>query len=238
MNRITRNGLLGACLLAAIMTGDPTQKAIAQDVDPDTLCQNYPFNSRCEGYVPTDPEAYHDAHFLRQAIKIQLETTGSNDEFILIDIQEEIGGDITLSASHTERFEGILTDLLGLAEIASPVPVPLDLFQLYERRTHPTEYIAFTPDSCQTQPPLINGQTFQSADCSITGIDAIELPDDVDIRLGFFTLGYTEKDLIQTVTFRLEQQDSEFVDEGDINNLCERFPLNSQCRYWPISQVE
>lgn len=239
MQSAIRNGFLKTFLLISIATGAIVQKADAQTFDLDTFCQNYPANSRCEDYVSANPDSLNKPNSPLQVIKIQLETYGSDDEFVWLEINEETVGDITLSAYHMEKTEGLLFSLLnGAVGAAAPIPIPFDLIQVYDSQSNQTEFIAFTPDSCEAQPLLMNGQGFQQPNCSITGTDTISLSEEVDIRLGFFTLVYTEGDLSRAVTFKIGDHDAEIISELDIDNLCKRFPLNSRCRYWPISEAE
>ena len=239
MNVAIGDGLLRTLLLMSVVAGFTIQKADAQTVDLDNFCQSYPANSRCEDYIAENPDSFKQPELPPQVIKIQLETYGSDDELIWLEINQEIIGDITLSAYHMEKTEGLLFSLLnGAVGAAAPIPLPFDLIQTYDSKSNQTEFIAFTPDSCQAQSLQINGQGFPQSNCSITGVDMISLPEDVDIRSGFFTLSYTEGDLLRAITFRISDHDAEFMNEFDLNNLCQRFPLNSQCRYWPISQAE
>ncbi|MEM9009397.1 MAG: hypothetical protein AAGE59_38590, partial [Cyanobacteria bacterium P01_F01_bin.86] len=117
-------------------------------------------------------------------------------------------------------------------------PIPFDLFRSFTSQASQTEYIAFTSDDCMEAMPLLNGQAFQLADCSIVGTDTLSLSEDVDIRSGFFTLGYIEGTLLRAIIFRLGEQNAEFVETLELSNLCQIFPLNSRCRYWPVSQTE
>ena len=237
MRTIMHKGFLRALLFVSIAASYTTQKADAQTVTLDYFCQSYPLNSRCEAYVVENSDRAKQPDLPIQTIRVLLEETGPDNEVVWFEINEETANNVTLSAYHAVKTEGLLNTLLnGAAGAAIPVPLPFDLFEIYDSQPNQTEYLAFTPDSCQTQPFLINGQGLQSPDCSITGIDTISLSKDIDIRSGFFTLGYTEGSLVQTVTFRIEDHDAEFINQLDIDNLCQNYPLNSQCRYWPISQ--
>ncbi|MEL7314854.1 MAG: hypothetical protein AAFN08_07875, partial [Cyanobacteria bacterium J06559_3] len=209
----------------------------------DEFCQRFPLNSRCEGETPQNSESVDSLEAPLQVVNVHLNVTGSEDEMVVLEIDEETVGDITLSAYHIERTEddGFFTfsNLLnGAIGAVSPVPIPFDLFQSFTSQASQTEYIAFTPDDCMEQMPLVNGQGFQLADCSIVGTDTLSLSEDVDIRSGFFTLGYIEGALLRAIIFRIGEHDAEFVGALELGNLCQRFPLNSRCRYWPISQTE
>ena len=234
---------LSAFLFASLILGHIAPKADAQTVDHDELCQKFPLNSRCEGYTPQNSESVDSSETSPQVVNVHLNATGDDDEMVMLEINEETVGDIRLSAYHIERTEDdgffTLSNLLnGAIGVVSPVPIPFDLFQSFTSQASQTEYIAFTPDNCMEQMPLMNGQGFQLADCSIVGTDTLSLSEDVDIRSGFFTLGYIEGTLLRAIIFRIDEHEAEFVGALELGNLCQRFPLNSRCRYWPISPTE
>ena len=241
---ITHKGLtsgvmrLGLSLVILAMA----QKAEAQTPDLDNLCQKYPLNSRCESYVADNPQTLNNLSGPPQALIVQLDTVGSDTELVLIELNQEDLNSVTVSAHHMERFEGsdLLSSVLngGIEAAASGIPVPFDLFNFYESVSSHPEYLAFTPDNCQIQPSLVNGLIFQDSNCSITGVDNLSLSEEIDIRSGTFTLGYTEGDLIRVIAFRLRDHNTVFADELETEQLCQRYPLNFRCRYWPISQVE
>ncbi|MEL7224375.1 MAG: hypothetical protein AAGL17_05820 [Cyanobacteria bacterium J06576_12] len=213
-----------------------TQKADAQTIDLDTLCQKYSRNSQCENYVAVNSEAATaESAFPRHAIRIKLNTIGSDNEIILIELREETIGDITLSAYHVEETEGFLNTAVN-GVVGAFVPIPVDLFQFYDSNASQTEFLAFTPNSCQDELSLVTDSGSEAANCSIIGADAIALSEDVDIRSGFFTLRYREGDLLRATTFKIGDHDATFVSNIDTNNLCESYPTNSRCRYWPLSQ--
>ena len=229
-------------LFATALMGCMTETVNAQTVDPDDFCQRYPLNSRCEG-TPESSDSFDSLGAPLQIVEVYLSVTGSEDEIVVIEINEETVGDITLSAYHIERTEndGFFTfsNLLnGAIGALSPVPIPFDIFRSFVSQANQTEYIAFTPDECMAQMPLMNGQGFQLSDCSIVGTDTISLSEDIDIRAGFFTLGYMEADLLRAIIFRIEDHEAEIISNLDLESLCQRFPLNSRCRYWPISHTE
>ncbi|MGF1570484.1 MAG: hypothetical protein ACFCVD_20820 [Nodosilinea sp.] len=205
---------------------------VAQTTELDEFCSRYPENSRCENYAPnpSDPEESLDRSN-RQLIRVQLNTTGPDDEFVWIALQrDEVNRATELTAYSSHRLDSFLNQFIGQA-----VPLPIDVFKIYNFQDQQTAYLSFTSDACQSQPQLGNGGGLQEADCAITGNGAITLPEDVDIRAGFFTLGYTDNDLVKAVIFRLEDQEAAFVDEADLDNLCQNFPLNSRCRFWPLT---
>ena len=234
--------LWSAFLFASLMLCCTVSKADAQTVELDEFCTRYPLNSRCEGYTPQNSESANLSETLLQVFNVHLNVTGDDDEIVMLEINEETMGAIRLSAYHIEKTEddGFFTlgNLVnGAIGAVSPVPVPFDLFRSFTSQASQTEYIAFTPDDCMEQMPLLNGQGFQLGDCSFVGSDTLSLPQDVDIRSGFFTLGYIEGTLLRAVIFRIDEHEAEFVGASELSNLCQSFPLNSRCRYWPISQT-
>lgn len=240
MKSFIRNGLLNALFFTMLAMSFTSQEADAQTSELDNLCQKYPRNSRCENYVAVNSEtAAAEPASPRQAIRVKLDTTGSDDEIVLLELREETLGDITLSAYHVEETEGLLnTAVNGVVGAFLPVPVPVDLFQIYDSDTSQTEFLAFTPDSCQGEPSLVIDSGSNVANCSIVGTDVIVLSEVMDIRLGFFTLRYREGDLVRATTFKIGDHNANFVSDVDMDNLCESYPSNSRCRYWPLSPSE
>ena len=230
---------LNILLFASISLGYIVPRVDAQTVDLDKLCQSFPLNSRCEDYTPQGVQDIDAFERSFQGIQVTLNTNGSDDEMVILEIGDAIVGDITLSAYHLERseddgffnFNNLLDGTIG---VLSPVPIPFDLFQAIRSQASQTEYIAFTPDSCTEQVPLVNGRGFQLPECSIVGNNTLSLSREVDIRSGFFTLGYVEGNLLQAIIFRIDEHDAEFVRALETDNLCQSFPLNSRCRYWPL----
>ena len=211
---------------------------LAQTVELDEFCSRYPENSRCESYESSNPASGESIALSdRQLIQVQLNSTGSDDDFIWISLQrDEVNQSTELTAYHSTRLDSALDRILGGAlGAASPIPIPIDIVQLYDFQEQRTEYLSFTPDACQSEPQIANGRGFQEADCAIIGDGAVNLPEDVDIRAGFFALGYTDNDLIKAVIFRLEEQEATFVGDSNLDTLCQSFPLNSRCRYWPLT---
>jgi|GEM_PF-3865221 hypothetical protein len=213
--------------------------AFAQTIELEVFCTQYPQNSSCEGVSFNDTGQGETLDQTSQLIQVQLSTSGPDDELIWIAIRHNEVSQITeLSAYHSKRLESFLNQLLNGALGAVAVPLPFDLFNIYNLQEHRTEYLAFTSDACQAHPQIVNGRGWQQADCTIAGNGTITLPEDVDIRAGYFTLGYIENDLIKAVIFRLEDQQATFVGDTNLDDLCQQFPLNSRCRFWPISSSE
>lgn len=240
MERIPHTNLLFKTLaFAAIMLGHTAPQAVAQPTDINNFCRKYSENARCENFVAISSETANTDISPSQVIRVQFDTTGSDREIVLIELIEKTIGDITLAAYHVEETEGFLQTLTnGAVGAVLPVPIPFDVIQVYNSSTSQTNFLAFTPDSCAGDPFMVNNPTSDVANCSVIGTDTIAFSEDVDIRSGAFTLRYTEGDLVRALTFRIGDHNTSFVGETDIDSLCENFPLNSRCRYWPISQAE
>ena len=226
---------LAGMLVASIAT---SSISLAEAVELDELCLRSPENSRCETYEGSNPDVGETIGFSnRQLIRVQLNSSTSDDGFIWIGLRRDTVNLTTeLTAYHSTRLDSTLDQILGgVLNAAVPVPLPLDIVQLYDFQEQRTEYLSFTPDACQSELQIANGRGFQEADCALIGDGAINLPEDVDIRDGVFALGYTDNDLIKAVIFRLEDQNATFVGGADLNELCQSFPLNSRCRYWPLT---
>ncbi|WP_017301077.1 hypothetical protein [Nodosilinea nodulosa] len=228
--------ILGSALgvISALMS--PGLVTYAQSADIDDFCARYAENSRCENQEPSSPPAGETVALPEQVIQVRLDTSGPDDEFIWIAIRRNAVNLTTeLTAYHAQKIDSSLNQILGGAIGAVAVPIPGSLFDIHSFQDQQTEYLAFTSDTCQSQLPIANGQGFRDADCAISGNGHINLPEEADIRAGFFTLGYTENNLVKAVIFRLDDQNAVFVGDADLAALCQSFPLNSRCRYWPLS---
>ncbi len=235
MNFSRRQTILGSTLGMVAGLLSTGLAALAQDTDLDTFCAQYPENSRCENYESSSSAPGETVAVPDQLIQVQLNSNGPDDELIWIAIRrDEVGMVTDLTAYHSQRLDSVLGGALGAA---MPM-IPVELFEIYDFRDQQTEYLAFTPDTCQGVPPIANGGGFQQADCAIAGNGTIQLPEDVDIRAGFFTLGYTDNALVKAIIFRLEDQEAAFVGDVHLDELCQNFPLNSRCQYWPLSSTE
>ncbi|MEM9119958.1 MAG: hypothetical protein AAGD09_19045 [Cyanobacteria bacterium P01_F01_bin.56] len=234
-----KNLYLGLIGLGSVLITLAEHKVEAQIVDLNDFCQKFPQNSRCEGYISSNS---NNLPVNSQTLIVQLETVGSDAESILIEVEQETIGDISLSVVHVERFEGeeLLSGLLngGVEAVASGIPIPFDVFEFYESVSTRPEYLAFTPDSCQIQPSLFNDLLIQDNGCSIIGTDNLSLSEKFDIRSGTFTIGYSEGALVRLIAFRIRDHNTEFANALETDRLCQSYPLNSHCRYWPISQDE
>lgn len=241
MVSLVKKSFLKALFIVPIVISGVVERAAAQTIDLNVLCQQFPLNSQCEGYISESPDEVEASREFFQIVNVHLNVNGPEDEIVVLELSEQTIGNITLSAYHVERSENdsffTLSSLLNGA-LGAVAPVPFDLFQSFISQANKTEYIVFTPDGCMKELPLMNAQGLQLADCSIVGTDTLSFSEGIDIRAGYFTLGYTEADLLRAIVFRISNHNAEIISDFDLDNLCQSFPLNTQCRYWPISQVE
>jgi hypothetical protein len=165
------------------------QKVNIIEVDRQRLCEKFPQNSNCKKEPP-------------QVLKIRLDNEGSDREWIRIDKNRN-----TVKLVYTEEVENfIVSGLFGAALGAIPAPIPFSE-ELTPRQwsDRPTTRIAFKPDSCSKNVSNKSSQ-LDSSSCTVTGGDALILPEATDIRAGLFTLEYTEGELLRTVTFRIPSE--------------------------------
>lgn len=182
--------------------GSTAQEVSAQEVDRDRFCQEFPLNSRCEGYTSSPQAAANEDN---QVVKVRLETSGPNNEWIRLEMQPNATGEMVLKAYHTTRSKkGLLSGGIDAALGAvSPVPLP-GIFNFYRWGDHQTLSLAFQPDS---SPSSATGNDQQKASsCTITGIDSLVLPASADIRTGVFTIGYQEEELTRSIAFRVPSE--------------------------------
>ena len=237
LSRIILATLSGAVILTAFLT----PLTYAQEVDLDRLCQRSPQNSQCEDDA-SSPEGMPAAEDqVDYVLRVQLDTSGQDDEWVLVVLKfspDEAAG-IDMAAYHATTFaaNGLLTRVLNGALGFVRFPIPFR-FSDYADTEHGTRYIAFTPDSCQTGIAQVYEQGLGASDCTISGVAPLTLPADADIRQGLITLVYTEDSLIRSVTFRLTDQEVIIENEAELANLCQQYPLNTRCRYYPLQQAQ
>lgn len=182
------------------------QNVHAQEVDLDTLCQKFPLNSRCQGYKSPSAAALGQAP---QVIKMKLETSGPDNEWIRIEMSEN-----TVKVLHTTRSNRGISKLFnGVLGAVSPVPLPGVNFSKWN--DHATTRVAFESDSCsllqrlkrpENSAPQISQPSSQA--CAIVGTDSVFLAQGMDIRRGRFTIEYTEGNLLRSINFRIPAENS------------------------------
>lgn len=156
--------------------------------------------------VPQAVFAQNTESEVNETIKLRLNVSGPDNEWIRIEFNDNKTGQTVLSAYHTKRvkrsFESALANGLlgfGAEELASEVidgydgPVPLPSVNFHRWSDHETLRLAFRPDTC----------TKNMSNCGTQGKTSIVLPNGTDIRRGRLTIEYAEEDLIRTITFRL-----------------------------------
>ena len=102
---IHKNFFLGLIGIGSALIALAECKVVTQTVELSNLCQKFPHNSRCEGYVSSDSHASNDLSVNSQILVVQLDTLNSDTESVLIEIKQEAVGYISLSISYIERFE-------------------------------------------------------------------------------------------------------------------------------------
>jgi hypothetical protein len=194
----------------------------ALELNLDSFCPRYPLNSRCQNYQPPtqnnpnndrkseETETIESANI--QVIKIQLDISGSQNEWIHIDLKKEVdaSGTTLLTAYHTTETEneilskltsgllsfGIKQSIQEAFDVDIPIPLPT-IFKFQGWEDHLTRKIVFIPDGCADKPMA------EILTCGIGGMNSINLPKATDIHKGLFTIEYQEKELIRTITFRV-----------------------------------
>ena len=180
--------------------------AVTQEVDRDTLCNKFPLNSRCEDYKSTktksEPQIYQfernafcdEFPFnskcqqpLLQVIKLNLDSSGEDDEWVRIEKQAN-----KIKLLHTTRAKdhlvsGVLNGALGFV----PFPLPFVEANKYNWEDHQITEVSFNSDRCKIK------------NCIVTGKDTLTLPQSADIHQGWFTIKYQEKDLKRSLSFRI-----------------------------------
>jgi len=169
-----RNRIAIAAWVALVLNvlANPQTHATEIEVNRERLCQKFPQNSYCQ----KSP---------LQAIKIQLDRSGEDDEWIRI---EKSGN--TVKLRHTTQVENkLVAGLLDGALSFVPFPVPFSVSP-QEWNDHQTTRVSFQADNC-------------SANCAIEGMDTVVLPKETNIRAGLFTIEYQEGELLRSITFRI-----------------------------------
>jgi hypothetical protein len=170
--------------IAILVYQSTIQKADAQDVDWVGLCETFFQTSHCQEMPP-------------QVIKIRLDRSGEDDEWIRIEKRGK-----TVELLHTTRVENeFVSGLFGAVLRLAPIPVPVSPKQ-HEWSDHQTTRVTFKPDNCSENITSKNQET-SSPDCTVTGTNTLILPNKTDILTGIFTIEYKENDLLRSVTFRI-----------------------------------
>ena len=193
--KITTKLVLAFTTLIAFNTA-MTFPAATKEIDRNTLCTKFPLNSRCENFQVSKPQTkiYQlDRHNFCQkfplnsqcqklpieVIKINLDRSGENDEWIRIEKQDN-----KVKLVHTTKVkDGLASSALNGALGFVPFPLPFIEANKYDWEDHQVTKVTYQPNNCKTN------------NCIVTGKDTITLPPDADIYGGLFTIEYQEKDL-------------------------------------------
>jgi hypothetical protein len=212
-----QNKLINFLAVSLFVNSLMIQQVYAQKVDLRILCQKYPLNSRCQGNNQ-EQQQINSLESKADIIKINLEASGTRNEWIRIETTNSEANKTVLNAYHATRVKqnllsGITTNLLnfGLGQLAGEVidgykgPVPVPDINFYRWADHKTRRLTFVPDSClgNSSTSLENFQLSGQPSCAVTGSNSITLPVGTNIYAGILTIEYTEKNLIRTITFRV-----------------------------------
>jgi len=202
--------------IVTLATGFTVNVIAAETVELNTLCFKFPLNSRCQNYQPNpdlpkpsiakyqlDRQAFCDEFpFNSQCSIAPVEIINFNlDEEEWIRIRKS-GNKIQLF--HSDRVaDGLVALVTGGATSLVPEPgfldllpfnwfdlLPLDLNK-YDWQDHQVTKVSFKSDRCNLDLCLVSGTT------------TIDLPPDTSFDEGLFTVEYTEKELLRSVTFRI-----------------------------------
>lgn len=147
-----------------------------------------------------------------QKIKLKLDVSGPDNEWIRIDIDDSKAGNRVITAYHTKRVKrsfpsnlanGVLE--FGASEIIDGYdgPVPFPRINFHKWADHKTLRLLFKPNHCPESMP----------NCATKGTTSIVLSNGTDIRAGKFTIEYAEKDLIRTITFKIPSDKDNTVEK-------------------------
>ena len=175
-----------------------------EEVDRDLLCSKFPLNSRCQDYQATkseskiyklDRNSFCDRFPLNsqcqqpaiEVIKLNLDRSGENDEWIRIEKQ---GNKVNLL--HTTKVkDGFVSGALNGALGFVPFPIPFVEANKYDWEEHSITKVEFKSDRCQAKK------------CTVTGKNSLTLPEKSNVYAGLFTINYEEKDLKRSLSFRI-----------------------------------
>jgi hypothetical protein len=176
-----------------------------QEVELDSLCSKFPFNSRCEKYpaFKLPQETYQvDRNTLcrkfpynsncqepaPQVFKFKLDLSGEDAEWVRL---EKNGNRVKLL--HTKQvINNLASTAIDSALSFLPVPLPFVDTNQYKWEDHQVTGVAFKPDRCK-----------KSSHCQIIGTNTLILPKKTGIYAGLFTVEYTEGDYQRSLTFRV-----------------------------------
>ncbi|MGL5940501.1 MAG: hypothetical protein ACRC2S_08965 [Waterburya sp.] len=208
---------------ALIINDIAVSQTANEQVNLDSLCYKFPFNSRCldYDYSLTEPEQTkleverdslcskfpQNSNCLQeppQVIKIQLDRSGEKDEWVQIAKQDN-----KIKVKHTTQVkDDLVSGIFDGALSFVPVPLPFVEVNEYNWKNHRVTRITFQPDGCK------------SNSCTITGTNTLTLPEGTNIYDGLLTVEYQEEKLSRSLTLRVPTDaETETIDSIAIKNF-------------------
>jgi hypothetical protein len=208
MKNISKLILLTLTLGTSFLLSGMASTAADQEIDLKTLCGRFPLNSRCQNYDSPeikskktqlktrqlDRELFCDQFPLNsncqskplEVIKINLNRSGEDNEWIRIERQENI-----VKLLHTSKVKDeIVSEILNGAIGFIPSPILPDVNK-YNWSDHRVIGVSFKSDRCKTD------------NCISTGKNTLKIPKNTNLHQGTFTVQYQEEDLIRAITFKI-----------------------------------
>jgi hypothetical protein len=181
-------------------------RTAGETVDLESLCGKFPLNSQCiDGNYPLiEPEQSkfniersslcrkfpQNSYCLQaplQIIKIQLDRSGEDDEWVRIEKQDRL-----LKVKHTTQVkDDLVSGVIDGALSVVPIPLPFVETNGYNWEDHLVTRIAFQPDGCKLN------------SCTLTGTNTLTLPKGTNIYSGLLTIEYREKKLSRSLSLRV-----------------------------------
>jgi hypothetical protein len=219
-NLIKKMSILSLATLLILLAEDNANKVLAGEVNLDTLCRDFPQNSRCkDDKAPTETENNQQESPQQndrenqstledsstKVIKLNVSATGGGEEWVRI----EKNGD-RVKVLHTAPSLSGVSELLNLA-------APLPIFNFHKWNDHRTTRVVFKIDNCSSNLSSNIDRVSQTAiasnspssSCEIVGEDAIELPEGIDITQGRFTMDYSdgEASVERSISFKVPAEE-------------------------------
>jgi hypothetical protein len=223
-NLVERVATLSLAIALIVLARGNSNRALASEVNLDILCRDFPQNSRCKDYkVPSTTENNEEENLQPKdnnnkpneeeanVIKLNVSATGGGEEWVRI---EREGNRVKLL--HTAPTVSGISKAMGTVVGFFGVPFP----DTHEWNDHKTTRIVFQPDNCSsnsssgfsqpnTSPQTASNLATSSSSCEITGEDTIDLPENIDITQGRFTVNYTdgEASVERSISFKVPAEE-------------------------------
>lgn len=222
------NTLALLVFLIFLTEGNSSQQVFAREVNLDTLCRDFPQNSRCKDYPkPSEAENSEDKiprqensenkdteqNEAAKVIKLNVSATGGGEEWIRIEREGNL-----VKLLHTAPSLSGITEIGSLVTGFLGAPFP----SFHNWNDHKTTRVVFKADNCSenlsssASQSKISSQTaiapaIPSSSCEITGTDSIELPPGMDISQGRFTMDYSDSDngasIERSISFKVPEEE-------------------------------